>query len=94
MLASDLNKFEKVIIKNEIRIFQLTMRKILTIIWTELKNQDACLPNNSRKLKQLDVEQEYCNDFLKYMNLLLMFLPNLDVYFLQLELQVTKLQNF
>ena len=31
--------------------FQLTMKKILTIIWRTFKNQDISLLNNIRKLK-------------------------------------------
>ena len=67
-ILSDINKFEKVSI-------QLAMKKISTIIWRDLKNQEVCLPNNVKRLKQSEVDQEFYMDFVKYIKALLMFVP-------------------
>ena len=85
-ILSDINKFEKVSI-------QLAMKKISTIIWRDLKNQEVCLPNTIKRLKQSEVDQEFYMDFVKYIKALLMFVLPLDLYLLQLELLVTNLQD-
>ena len=62
--------------------------------WFNLKNQELCLLNNIKKLKQSEVDQEFYMDFVKYIKPLLMFVHHLDLYLLQLELLVTNLLSF
>ena len=94
-ILSDLNKFQKVGIKKRIFNFLINHQKTSTIICRDLKNQEVCLPNNIRKLKQQrEVDQEFYIDFVKRIKPLLMFVHHLDLYFLQLEVLVTHLQNF
>ena len=40
-------------------------KKVLTIIWRDLKNQEVCLSSNIRKLKQKEVDQEFYTNFVK-----------------------------
>ena len=60
------NKFEKVSIKKGILNFSINHEKISPIIWGDLKNQELCLLNNIKKLKQSEVDQEFYMDFVKY----------------------------
>ena len=70
------------------------MRKISTVIWRDLKNQEVCLPSNIKILKQSEADQKFHMDSVNYIKPLLMFVHHLDLYFLQLEHLVTNLQNF
>ena len=47
-----------------------------------------------KKIKQSELDQEFYMDFVKYIKPLLRSAHYLDLYFLQLELLVTNLQNF
>ena len=94
ILSVILISFKKSASKKEFN-FLINHQKISTIICRDLKNQEVCLPNNIRKLKQQrEVDQEFYIDFVKHIKPLLMFVHYLDLYFLQLEVLVTHLQNF
>ena len=57
-IPSDLNKFEKVSIRNRILNFSINHEKNINNYLKKLKNQEICLPNNMKKLKQSEVDQE------------------------------------
>ena len=56
-------------------------------------NQELCLLNNIKELKQLEVDQGFYG-LCKVHKALQIFVHYLDLYFLQLELLVTNLQHF
>ena len=93
-ILSDFNKFEKVSIKKGILNFSINHEKNINNYLKRLEKQEVCLPNNIKKLKQSEVDQEFYMDFVKYIKPLLRSVHHLNIYFLQLELLVTNLQNF
>ena len=48
-ILGNLTSLKKLASKKEFWIFQLTIKKVWTIIWRGLKNQEVCLPNNIKK---------------------------------------------
>ena len=94
-ILSDFNKFEKVSIKKGILNFSINHEKNINNYLKRLeKSGSLSLPSNIKKLKQSEVDQEFYMDFVKYIKPLLRSVHHLDLYFLQLELLVTNLQNF
>ena len=93
-ILSDLNKFEKVGIKKGILIFSINHEKNINNYLKRLEKSGSLSSEKYKKSKQSEVDQEFYMDFVKYIRPLLRSVHHLDLYFLQLELLVTNLQNF
>ena len=95
-IINDHNKFEKVSIKKGILNFAINHEKNINNYLKRLEKRGTlfCLLKNKKKFKQSQVDQEFCMDFVKYINPLLIFVHHLDLNFLQLKLLVTNLLSF
>ena len=79
-ILGDLNKFEKVSIKKGILNFSINHQKSMNNYLRRIEKSGSLSTKlYKKKLKQLEVDEEFYMDFVKYVKLLLMFVHHLDL---------------
>ena len=93
-ILSDLNKFEKVSIKKGILNFSINYEKNINNYLKRLEESGSLSTELYKKIKAVGSRPGTLYGLCKVHKTLLRSVHHLDLYFLQLELLVTNLQNF
>ena len=92
-ILSDLNKFEKVSIKKGILNFSINHEKNMNNYLKRLEKSGSLSTEQYKKIKAVGSRPGILYGLCKVHKPLLRSVHHLDLYFLQLELLVTNLQN-